>query len=444
MTGKALLVDEISKLYRIGSASDLVSKDDNAVVRLLKKPLNNYRKYRSLYRFTDEELQGRKSGGDILWALRDVSFEVEPGEVVGLVGANGAGKSTLLKIISRVTPPTKGRCVTRGRVSCLLEVGTGFHPELTGRENIYMNSTILGMRKREVDRKFDEIVEFSGVKKFIDTPVKRYSSGMSVRLAFAVMAHLEPEILIIDEVLAVGDAEFQRKCLNQMGNAGRAGKTVLFVSHNMAAVTRLCDRGLLLRSGQIVQDGSAADVVHTHVSGGHGEAAAREWSDLESAPGDDKVRLRAIRIVAESGAPLGSADADAPVGIQITYDVLEGGQVLSPYFTIVSDAGVDLFSTTDADETADKVARKVGRYISTAWIPGGLLAGGTHYVRAVMRSVREQYRPFTERDIIAFNVIDRDSGKFGTGWWEGRPSGVISPRLQWSTEYVQPEMVIEG
>jgi lipopolysaccharide transport system ATP-binding protein len=443
VTDKALAVDEVSKLYRIGSAADLVSKDDNAVVRLLKKPLNNYRKYRSLYRFTEEELQGETVGKDILWALRDVSFNVEPGEVVGLVGANGAGKSTLLKILSRVTPPTKGRCVIRGRVSCLLEVGTGFHSELTGRENIYMNSTILGMRKREVDRKFDEIVDFSGISKFIDTPVKRYSSGMSVRLAFAIMAHLEPEILIVDEVLAVGDAEFQRKCLNQMGNAGREGKAVLFVSHNMAAITRLCDRGLLLRNGQIVQDGTAADVVHTHVSGGHGEAASREWPDMESAPGDDKVRLRAVRIVAESGAPLDSVSADEQVGIQLIYDVLEEGQVLSPYFTIVSDAGIDLFSTTDADASADKVARQVGRYISTAWVPGGLLAGGTHYVRAVMRSVQEQYRPFTERDIIAFNVIDSDSGIFGTGWWEGRPSGVIHPRLQWSTEYVRPEMVIE-
>lgn len=444
MTDKALKLEELSKLYRIGSTSDIENEADSKLVRLMKKPLMNYRKYRSLYRFTDEELSGQKKAKDILWALKDISFEVKPGEVVGLVGANGAGKSTLLKIISRVTPPTKGRCITMGRVSCLLEVGTGFHPELTGRENVYMSSTILGMRKREVDRKFDEIVEFSGVGKFVDTPVKRYSSGMSVRLAFAVMAHLEPEILIIDEVLAVGDAEFQRKCLNQMGAAGQSGKTVVFVSHNMAAVTRLCDRGLLLRGGEIVLDGSAADVVHAHVSGGHGDSASREWADINEAPGDDRVRLRAVRIVSKAGAPLGSTNVNEMIGVQLAYDVLEEGQVLSPYFTIVSDAGVDLFSTTDGDPTADKIARKVGRYVSTVWVPPHLLAEGTHYVRAVMRSVKEQYRPFTEQDIIAFNVIDPNSGQFGTGWWEGRPSGVIHPKLDWTTEYIQPDMVIEG
>ena len=441
---KALQVENLSKLYRIGSAEGLAATDSNFLVRTLKKPLTNFRKYRSLYTFTDEELAGSSERPDLLWALRDVSFDVNPGEVVGLVGANGAGKSTLLKVLSRITPPTRGRAVIRGRVSCLIEVGTGFHPELTGRENIYMSSTILGMRKAEVDRKLDDIIDFSGIGKFIDTPVKRYSSGMSVRLAFAVMANLEPEILIIDEVLAVGDAEFQRKCLNRMGSIGQEGRTVLFVSHNMSAVTRLCDRGLLLRGGQIVMDGTAADVVHHHVAAGTGDTTAREWPDINDAPGDDAVRLRAVRMVGASGAPIGAAKHSEPVGIQMVFDVLEEGHILSPYFSVVSDAGVDLFSTAESDKSVDTVTRKVGRYISTAWVPANLLADGCHYVRVVMRSVLTQSRPFTERDIITFTVLDDSDHTVGSSWWEGRASGIIKPQLNWTTEYVPAEMVIEG
>ena len=202
-----------------------------------------------------------------------MSFNIRSGEVVGIIGVNGAGKSTLLKVISRITPPTAGKITIRGRVSSLLEVGTGFHPELTGRENVYLNGTILGMRKVEVDRKFDEIVDFSGIDKFLDTPVKRYSTGMRVRLAFAVAAHLEPEILIVDEVLAVGDAEFQKKCLNKMEDVGKEGRTVLFVSHNMAAVTRLCQRGILLSDGKIIDDGDAHSIVSSYLTprpGHHG------------------------------------------------------------------------------------------------------------------------------------------------------------------------------
>jgi lipopolysaccharide transport system ATP-binding protein len=440
----ALEVENLSKLYRIGSAADLVSSESGKLMQALQKPVANFRKYRSLYKFSDAELAGKENQQDLLWALRDVSFTVAPGEVVGLVGANGAGKSTLFKVLSRITPPTKGRALISGRVSCLIEVGTGFHPELTGRENIYMASTILGMRKVEVDRKLDEIIDFSGVGKFIDTPTKRYSSGMSVRLAFAVMANLEPEILIIDEVLAVGDAEFQRKCLNKMASVGSHGRTVLFVSHNMAAVTRLCDRGLLIRNGQIVMDGTAADVVHQHVSGGSEDASSREWSDIDEAPGDDSVRLRSVRLVGQSGGAIAVANHSQPVGIQMTYDVLEEGQILSPYFTVVSDAGMDLFTTANADRSLDEQPRKPGRYINTAWIPGNLLADGSYYVRAVMRSVKKQYRPFTERDVITFSVVDDSEIVVAGGWWEGRASGVIKPDLKWTTEYVPEEMVIEG
>ncbi|MEC9376158.1 MAG: ABC transporter ATP-binding protein [Pseudomonadota bacterium] len=440
---KALEVDQLSKLYRIGSPSYARFNTSNKLLQLLSKPLQNYRKYKSLYVFTKDELSGEKDSPDILWALNNISFNVDPGEVIGLVGANGAGKSTLLKILSRVTPPTKGKCITRGRLSCLLEVGTGFHGELTGRENVYLNGTVLGMRKKEIDKRFDDIIDFSGVGKFVDTPVKRYSSGMNVRLAFSVMAHLDPDILIVDEVLAVGDAEFQRKCLNRMGSVGKSGKTVLFVSHNMAAVTRLCDRGLLIRDGEVISDSSAADVVHQYVTSSGNETSERLWPDINSAPGDDKVRLRSVRVTNSSMMPQSVINGRDTFGMQLTYDVLEEGQVLSPYITLVSETGLDLFSTVDSDNTADKIARKPGRYKSTVWVPGHLLAEGTYYMRVVMRSVKSQYRPFTERDIVVFTVVDESSGDFGTGWWEGRPGGVIRPQLDWATEYIEPEMAMD-
>ncbi len=282
MTTPIISVENLSKAYRIGLKEEVPDTFVGAMTGWLKAPVRNWRRLKSLNTFNEpvadsavavaeagEEVasgNGQAEADDILWALKDVSFEVHEGEVVGIIGRNGAGKSTLLKILSRITEPTHGRAVIRGRVSSLLEVGTGFHPELTGRENIYMNGTILGMRKKEIDKKFDEIVDFSGVEKFLDTPIKRYSSGMQVRLAFAVAAHLEPEILIIDEVLAVGDAEFQKKCLGKMQDVAKGGRTVLFVSHNMAAVESLCSRGLLACDGSIVHDSSASDSVQQYLT----------------------------------------------------------------------------------------------------------------------------------------------------------------------------------
>jgi lipopolysaccharide transport system ATP-binding protein len=256
MSQPIITVDRLSKAYRLGLKEESADTLAESIAAVFTAPVRNWRRLRSLY--TSRETS---PGDDILWALDGVSFHVARGEVVGIIGRNGAGKSTLLKILSRITEPTSGRVVLKGRVSSLLEVGTGFHPELTGRDNIYMNGTILGMRKHEIDRKFDEIVEFSGVSQFLDTPVKRYSSGMTVRLAFAVAAHLEPEILVIDEVLAVGDAEFQKKCIGKMRDVAHGGRTVLFVSHNMAAVESLCSRGIELRKGRVLEIGPARDVV---------------------------------------------------------------------------------------------------------------------------------------------------------------------------------------
>jgi lipopolysaccharide transport system ATP-binding protein len=253
MSSAAITVEELSKAYRIGRKAEAHDTLVGALTGALSAPWKNWRRLSRLNTFAEPNGHDAE---DIIWAVRDVSFEVQEGEVLGIIGRNGAGKSTLLKILSRITEPTSGRAVIHGRVSSLLEVGTGFHHELTGRDNVYMNGTILGMTKREIDRKFDEIVEFSGVEKFLDTPIKHYSSGMKVRLAFAVAANLEPEILIIDEVLAVGDAEFQKKCLGKMKDVAGGGRTVLFVSHNMTAVCHLCSRCIVFDKGRQVIDSS--------------------------------------------------------------------------------------------------------------------------------------------------------------------------------------------
>jgi lipopolysaccharide transport system ATP-binding protein len=435
MTESAIKIEGVSKVYRIGTRGNVNDSIGRGFLEFVKSPVANYRKYRSLYQFSDEELSDNYAGEDILWALKDVSFNVEPGEVVGIIGINGAGKSTLLKVISRITPPLAGKITIRGRVSSLLEVGTGFHPELTGRENVFLNGTILGMRKKEVDRKFDEIVDFAGVEKFLDTPVKRYSMGMRVRLAFAVAAHLEPEILIIDEVLAVGDAEFQKKCLNKMEDVGKEGRTVLFVSHNMAAVTRLCQRGILLSAGQVIGDGDAHTIVSRYLTSGLGTSAAREWPDDGDAPGDDTVRLRAVRIVDQSGSISEGVDIRNPVGLQMEFEVLEGGAVLMPYFRLANEEGVIIFSTIDQDIRWHSEARAPGRYVSTAWIPGNTLSEGTIYVLATIRTPRRKNWPFFVPDAVAFNVIDTMEGGSARGEWAGTLSGAVRPKLDWTTTY---------
>src|ERR1044071_5688510 len=264
---------------------------------------------------------GARPGVEEVWALEDVGFEIRPGEVVGLIGRNGAGKSTLLKVLSRITEPTRGRVQLYGRVGSLLEVGPGFHPELWGRDNVYLNGAILGMRKAEIEQKFDEIVAFAEVERFIDTPVKRYSSGMYLRLAFAVAAHLEPEILLVDEVLAVGDAAFQRKCLGKMEDVGQQGRTVLFVSHNMPAVTRLCPRTVLLDRGRVLADGPSYEVVSAYLNSGLGTTAAREWPEPSEAPGNEIARLCAVRVKTEDGEVCDAADIRRPVGVEIEFEV---------------------------------------------------------------------------------------------------------------------------
>jgi len=382
--------------------------------------------------------RGRESERETIWALKDVSFEVAPGEVIGIIGHNGAGKSTLLKILSRITEPTVGFAETRGRVGSLLEVGTGFHLELTGRENVYLNGAILGMQRSEIAKKFDEIVAFAEVETFIDTPVKHYSSGMYLRLAFAVAAHLEPDILIVDEVLAVGDARFQRKCLNKMQSAGQQGRTVLFVSHNMPAITRLCERALLLDAGLVVKDGPAPEVVSHYLSTGLGTTAAREWSDPDEYPGRHVVKLCAVRVKSEDGRITDAVDVRRPVRIEMEYEVRKEGFKLMPHFSFSNEEGVTAFSVNDPDP-ALREPRPLGRYLSTVRIPGDLLAEGTMFVSAGISAIDPFVKQFFVRDVVAFQVIDRTDDELGRGTVTKYMRGVVRPLLKWETELLSAE-----
>ena len=370
---------------------------------------------------------------DTYWALKNISFDIKRGQVIGFIGRNGAGKSTLLKILSRITEPTSGFADIYGRVGSLLEVGTGFHAELTGRENIYLNGAILGMKKTEIDRKFDEIVAFAEVEKFIETPVKHYSSGMYLRLAFAVAAHLEPEILIIDEVLAVGDANFQKKCLNKMEDVGKEGRTVLFVSHNMQAITRLCERVILLDEGGVGQDGPAQEVVSSYLRSELGTRAVREWDDSPKVPGNDIVRLRAARVRTEDGDISDVVDIRKPVAIEMEYRVLQSGHVLVPQFSLDNEEGIRVFVTFDSDPSWRCRARPKGDYLSTVWIPGNYLAEGTLTVRAGIFTLKPYKMHLLEPNVVAFRVVDTFDGHTARGDYAGHLPGVVRPLLKWNT-----------
>ena len=415
----AITVEGLSKRYRIGqyhsAYGTLRDSISDAVGRLKKREL--------------------KSHYEEIWALKDVSFEVAEGGVLGIVGRNGAGKSTLLKILTRITTPTEGRATLRGHVGSLLEVGTGFHPELTGRENVYLNGSVLGMKRREIARKFDEIVEFSGVQAFIDTPVKRYSSGMSVRLAFAVAAHLEPEVLLVDEVLAVGDAEFQRRCLGRMEELSNSGRTVLFVSHQMQSVAQLCDRALQLEDGRIVDDGPAEEVVARYLQKVGGSTAEIAWPDLASAPGGTLTRLRSVRVVDEDGATVDAMDVRNPVGIEIAFTVLKPGATLFPKIKVYDRQGNIAFNALDTSERWQEPTEP-GDYVSTAWIPGNLLNEGLTSVDATVALLGfVKLVPKAEfRNAVSFHVHDPGEGDSATGIFRGQLRGVVRPLLEWSTE----------
>ncbi len=376
-------------------------------------------------------------GGDkeTFWALQDVNFEVKQGEILGIIGRNGAGKSTLLKILSRIVVPTTGSIDIRGRMASLLEVGTGFHPELTGRENIYLNGSILGMSRRDIAARFDEIVAFAEIEKFLDTPVKRYSSGMFVRLAFAVAAHLEPEILIIDEVLAVGDNNFQKKCLSKVESVSGEGRTVIFVSHNMNTVTRICPRAILLQQGRVISDGAADEVTRAYLRSDQGSMSLRTWDDPATMPGDGIAKLRSARVVDEDGNAKEVFDIRKPVGLEIVFDVLESGHVLTPNIPVTNEEGVCIFHLHQTDPEWRGRPREVGRYTSTAWIPGNFLAEGMLIVGVAVSTMDPVRIHFYEPDAIAFQVVDSHEGDSARGEFIGHLPGIVRPVLEWSTEH---------
>ena len=433
MTQPIIDIAKLSKCYSIAHQVDARTKHkrvDDGLRHVLDRALRPTTWVRAIR-------DRRSATREEFWALRDVNLQIQQGEVVGFIGRNGAGKSTLLKILSRITEPTEGRVCLRGRTASLLEVGTGFHPELTGRENIFMNGAILGMTRMEIKRKFDEIVDFAEVEKFLDTPVKRYSSGMYVRLAFAVAAHLEPDILLVDEVLAVGDAGFQKKCLDKMDDARQTGRTVLFVSHNMQAVTRLCSRCVLLDQGRVRLDGPSHRVSSAYLSSGVGTTAVREWPDVTKAPGDHVVRLCAVRVRSENGELVDTVDIRQPVGVEIEYEVLESGHVFHPHFGLRNEDGVMLFVAQDVDPAWRRRRRPAGRYASTGWIPGNLLAEGPMSVGVTLMTLEPEASHTTVQDAVLFRVVDPLGATDTARGDYPRPiPGVMRPLLKWTTSHI--------
>lgn len=368
------------------------------------------------------------------WALRDISFEVSKGEAVGIIGRNGAGKSTLLKLLSRITEPSAGRAEINGRVSSLLEVGTGFHPELTGRENIFLNGAILGMRRQEIRAKFDEIVAFSGVEKFLDTPVKRFSTGMYLRLAFAVAAHLEPEVLIVDEVLAVGDAAFQQKCLGKMDEVSRKqGSTVLLVSHNMHFISSLCSQAIWLDGGSIHDSGKAGEVISRYIAGVTGRSASMTWPG-EKRPGNEFVRLNGVAVTDRAGNTRSNFSSDEQIGLKMTYEVIQPGRTLWLGYNLSNQYGVEVFDTHSVSTPLYRQPHEKGCYIATSWIPARLLNTGSYLVGAAIFNHQEQLIHCHEREVVSFHVYDDPAVATARGLSAEELPGAVRPWLDWTIE----------
>ncbi len=423
MTKYAVQVRNIGKSYRIGAQQERY--------RTLRDSISNAFSWPA--RLLRGEISGRT---DTIWALREISFDVEQGQVLGIIGRNGAGKSTLLKILSRVTEPSEGQALINGRVGSLLEVGTGFHPELSGRENIFLNGAVLGMKRREINAKFDEIVDFAGVSKFIDTPVKRYSSGMYLRLAFSVAAHLEPEILVVDEVLAVGDAEFQRKCLGKMSDVAQAGRTVLFVSHDMSAVLRLTEEAIVLDKGRMVHRAKTKDAVDYYMSSGFSQSGERTWAADEIPASAAPFRPIAMRVLDPHGHVADTMRSTEPVTIEVEYELTQPLQGLRVGVYLMTMRGEFVFTSFDTDEPEQYArfgTRPAGHYVSRSQIPANFLNGG-QYVLGMNASSFRVRRYFHDEQALAFAVDAM--GAPGMQWTETR-LGLVRPDLGWKIETVE-------
>ena len=414
-------IRQISKRYRLGGRGEPYATLRDTLAGAIRNPL--------------KQLRGR-ANGQMFWALSQVNFDVQPGEAVGIIGRNGAVKSTLLKILSRIVEPTTGRAELYGRVGSLLEVGTGFHPELTGRENIFLNGAMLGMKRSEIARQFDEIVSFSEIEKFIDTPVKFYSSGMYMRLAFAVAAHLEPEILIVDEVLAVGDATFQKKCLGKMGGAAREGRTVLFVSHNMTAMQSLCSRALWLHDGQVRIDGPVGEVVSKYLKSSFSSMAERMWNDLETAPGDDTVRLKTARVRPENGTPADPITVSTPFVLEFEYWNLKPETALNLSIMLVNEEGTVLFNTGPVREPVwHGRLFPTGLFRSVCYVPANLMNDGVVRVRLYVVKDKSIVL-WADEEILSFDVREDAATR---SVWLDKWTGAVRPALEWTTEMIASE-----
>ncbi|CAN5879385.1 ABC transporter ATP-binding protein [soil metagenome] len=425
MSKPIIKIEDLSKKYRLGTIGSRTLRND------LNRWWASFRGKEDPLSKVDEEPYLPHENMDF-WALRNVSFDVQQGEAVGLIGMNGAGKSTLLKILSRITTPTAGEIKADGRIASLLEVGTGFHYELTGRENIFLNGAILGMTKREIRSKLDEIVAFSGVDKYIDTPVKRYSSGMHVRLAFAVAAHLEPEILIVDEVLAVGDAEFQKKCLGKMKEVTGEGKTILFVSHNMQAVKNLCTRAVWLEKGRVKETGDVSTLINKYLAGVHRSELVQSWDSPESAPGNEWIRIKSVELIPHLPEPDSPMDIRTPLTVRF--------QIWNMAREVSLSVGLHLFSSNGDcifDVPSPSSRCEPGLIEGECRIPGNFLNDGSYYISLIfMKDTSIQL--FYYEDCLSFQIEDYR----GDIKWFGKWMGAVRPAFPFRIE--QKELVYQG
>ncbi|MDH6100738.1 ABC transporter ATP-binding protein [Anabaenopsis sp. FSS-46] len=418
MSDTVIRVENLGKKYIIGH-----QKQERYTA--LRDVITN--KVKSIGRLLNPQAKNENPAFEEFWALKDVSFEIKQGDRVGIIGRNGAGKSTLLKVLSRITEPTTGSIKIKGRVASLLEVGTGFHPELTGRENIFLNGAILGMAKEEIKRKFDEIVAFAEVEKFLDTPVKRYSSGMYVRLAFAVAAHLEPEILIVDEVLAVGDAQFQKKCLGKMEDvASSEGRTVLFVSHNITAIQSLCNRVIWLNSGELIATGMPEEIISNYCSNSFSNKTAQSWDDPELAPGNEYIRLHYVKVASEKDNGLDIINVSTPIQITFEYWNFLPNAQLNISFFLYNQQDVCVFNAISEPEIAP-----VGLVCSICHIPGNFLNNGMYTIRLLIVKDTSSIL-FHMDEALMFEVSDIER-PFN---WYGDWIGAVRPSFQWDFKFV--------
>lgn len=423
----ATKVENLSKSYIIKhkgeSGNDTLS---GLISDKIKRPFNKSKNE------IQHNSKAKEKSKEEFWALKDLNFEIKKGERVGIIGHNGAGKSTLLKILSRITEPTSGKISTNGRVTSLLEVGTGFHPELTGRENIFLNGAILGMHRSEIKRNFDEIVSFSEVGKFLDTPVKRYSSGMYVRLAFAVAAYLESEILIVDEVLSVGDAQFQKKCLGKMQDiSSEGGRTVLFVSHNMQAITNLCNRAILLNKGTVIQDDETAKVIQNYLMFETSKSGFIEW-DNENAPGDSSIKLRAVKVLDADNNVRNHFFSKSPIRIQIDFEIMKLDDLLVIGFDLTNEDGIILFRSYHHDgKQEDWPKLRLGKNSVFCEIPSGLLREGTYHLSPKI-SLHATKWIFDSDPLLSFEVeLNHGISPYWSFYNKSNRPGIISLITPW-------------